>query len=46
MWNLVSLNLETVLVSVSLETVLIFMLDRCIVCAKHTIGLGIIMDAL
>jgi hypothetical protein len=36
MWNLISLILETVLVSVQ---------DRCMVCAKDTIGSEIIMDA-
>jgi hypothetical protein len=35
MWNLVSVHAETVLVSVQ---------DRCMVCAKHTIGLEIILD--
>jgi hypothetical protein len=36
MWNLVSLRLEMVLVLVQ---------DRSMVCAKRTIGSGIIMDA-
>ena len=36
MWNLISVRLETVLVSVQ---------DRCMVCAKRTIGLEIILDA-
>ena len=36
MWNLVSIYLETVLVSVQ---------DRCMVCAKHTKGLEIVLDA-
>jgi hypothetical protein len=36
MSNLVLVHLETVLVSVQ---------DRCRVCAKRTIGLGIILDA-
>ena len=35
MWNLVSVRLETVLVLVQ---------DRGMVCAKHTIGLEIILD--
>jgi hypothetical protein len=35
MWNLVSVRLEIVLVSVQ---------DWCTVCAKHTIGLEIILD--
>ena len=35
MWNLTSLHLETVLVSVQ---------DRCMVCARCTIGLQIIFD--
>ena len=36
MWNLVLVRLETVLVSVQ---------DRSMVCAKHTIGSEIILDA-
>jgi hypothetical protein len=36
MWNLVSGHVDTVLVSVQ---------DRCMVCAKHTIGSQIILDA-
>ena len=36
MLNLVSIHLEMVLVSVQ---------DWCMVCAKHTIGLEIILDA-
>jgi hypothetical protein len=36
MWNLVLVHLETVLVS---------MQDRCMVCAKRTIGSEIILDA-
>ena len=35
MWNLVSVRLEMVLVLVQ---------DRCMVCAKYTIGLEIIFD--
>jgi hypothetical protein len=35
MWNLVTVCLEVVLVSVQ---------DRCLVCAKHTIGSEIILD--
>ena len=35
MWNLVSVCWETVLVLVQ---------DRCMVCAKHNIGLEIILD--
>jgi hypothetical protein len=35
-WNLVLIRLETVLMSVQ---------DRCTVCVKHTIGLGIILNA-
>jgi hypothetical protein len=35
MWNLVVVHLETVLVLVQ---------DRCMVCAKHTIGLEILLD--
>ena len=35
-WNLVLVCLETVLVSVQ---------DRCMVCARHTIGLAIVLDA-
>jgi hypothetical protein len=37
MWNLTSFSLEIVLVSVHV---------RCTVCAKHTIGSEIILDAL
>ena len=33
------------LVSVNLEIVLILMQDRCMVCAKRTIGSDIILDA-
>jgi hypothetical protein len=29
-----------------LEMVLVLVQDRCMVCAKHTIGLGIILDTL
>jgi hypothetical protein len=36
MWNLILVRLEMVLVSVQ---------DRCMVCAKRTIGLEIIFDA-
>jgi hypothetical protein len=36
MWNLVSVSLETMLVSVQ---------DRFMVCAVHTTGLEIILDA-
>jgi hypothetical protein len=36
MWNLVSVGMEIVFVSVQ---------DRCTVCAKHTIGPEIILDA-
>ena len=35
MWNLVSVHFEMVLVSV---------LDSCTVCAKRTIGVGIVLD--
>ena len=35
MWNLVSVHLDTVLVSVQ---------DRCMVCAKHTIGPEIVLE--
>jgi hypothetical protein len=34
-WKLVSVHLETVLVSVQ---------DRCTVCAKHNIGLELVLD--
>jgi hypothetical protein len=43
MWNLVSVHLHAVLVSIHLEIVLILMLDRCMVCAKRTIGSKIIL---
>jgi hypothetical protein len=36
MWNLISVNLEIVLVSVQ---------DRCTVCAKHTTTSDIVLDA-
>ena len=36
MWNLTSFHLDTVLVSEQ---------DRCMVCARYTIGLEIILDA-
>ena len=36
MWNVTCFRLETVLVSVQ---------DRCMVCARHTIRLEIILDA-
>jgi hypothetical protein len=36
MWNLVLVHLEIVLVSLQ---------DRCMICAKQTIGLEIILDA-
>ena len=36
MWNLVSVHLETVFVSVQ---------DRCMVCAKHTIGSEMVLEA-
>ena len=35
MWNLVLVRLETVLASVQ---------DRCMVCARHTIGSEIVLD--
>ena len=37
MWSLVSVHLETVLVSVQ---------DRCMVCARRTIGSEIVLDTL
>ena len=37
LWNLTSILLETVLVLVE---------DRCMVCAKHTIGSDIVLDHL
>jgi hypothetical protein len=36
MWNLISIHLETVVVLVQ---------DRCMVCAKRTIGTEIVLDA-
>ena len=33
------------LISIHLETVLVSLHDWCTVCAKHTIGLEIILDA-
>jgi hypothetical protein len=38
-------RLKWKLVSVCLEIVLILMQDRCTVCAEHTIGLEIMLDA-
>ena len=35
MWNLILVRLDTVLVSVQ---------DRCMVCAKHTIGSEIVLE--
>jgi hypothetical protein len=35
-----------ILVLVHLKTVLVSMQDRCMVCAKHTMGLEIILDTL
>jgi len=37
MWNLISVRLETVLLSVQ---------DRCMVCAKRTIGSEIVLDTM
>ena len=37
MWNLISVHLETVLLSVQ---------DRCMVCAKRTIGSEIVLDTM
>ena len=39
------MRLKWKLVSVFLEIVLILMKDRCTVCAEHTIGSEIILDA-
>jgi hypothetical protein len=36
MWNLISIHLETAVLSVQ---------DGCTICAKHTIGTEIILDA-
>ena len=36
MWNLISVSLETVFLSVQ---------DRCMVCAKRTVGSEIVLDA-
>jgi hypothetical protein len=33
------------LISVCLETVLVSVQDRCTVCAKQTVGSGIVLDA-
>jgi hypothetical protein len=44
-WKLVSIRLVTVLDLVSLEIVLVLTQDVCTVCAKHTIGSEIILDA-
>jgi hypothetical protein len=34
------------LILVYLETVLVLVQDRCMICAEHTVGLEIILDAL
>ena len=39
-------RLKRKLISVHSEIVLILTKDRCMVCARHTIGLEIILDAL
>ena len=44
-WMFISVHLETVLLLIRLEIVLILTLDRCMVCAEHTIGSKIIMNA-
>jgi hypothetical protein len=38
-------RLKWKLVSVRLDTVLILIQDRCMVCAEHTVGSEIILDA-
>jgi hypothetical protein len=35
----------SIVLSVRLEKVLVTVQDRCTICIKHTIGLGIILDA-
>jgi hypothetical protein len=40
------MRLKWKLVSVSLEIVLILTQHRCTICAEHTIGLEIVLDAL
>ena len=40
------MGLKWKLVSVRVETVVILTQDRCLVCAEHTIGLEIVVDAL
>jgi hypothetical protein len=39
------MRLNWKLVSVHLEMVLVLVQDRCMVCAKYTIGFGIVLDA-
>ena len=43
--ELVGVCVMSNLVSILLDTVLVSVQDRCMVCAKHTIGSEIILDA-
>jgi hypothetical protein len=43
-WNSLVTWVMANLVLVSLETVLVSVQDRCMVCAKHAIGLEIILE--
>ena len=44
MWNLVSIGMWN-LISIRLEIVLLLVQDRCTVCAEHSIGSEIVLDA-
>ena len=44
-WNSYVMWVRWNLVLVHLETVLVLVQDRCTICAKHTLGLEIILDA-
>jgi hypothetical protein len=46
MWNLILVRLVTMLVLIHLEIVLVSMQDWCTICAKHTIGLEMILTHL
>ena len=44
-WNSYVMWVMSNLVSIHLETVLVSVQERCTVCAKHTIGSEIVLDA-
>jgi hypothetical protein len=45
-WSSSVMWVKSNLILVRLETVLVSVQDRCTVCAKQTIGSGIVLDAL